>query len=103
MPSKTWSNGSKERQMLRKLGEQLYVINHIRSLFAQRNDTLRATNWDCVLRDDRLTVVRSFLKEPTDLLIMHALLDCEQIPSWYATYVAVTRNWPLISKAEIAA
>lgn len=89
--------------MLRKLGEQIHVLNLIRSLFAERNDTLRAANWDCVLRDGRLVVIRSFLKEPTDLLIMNVLLDCNQIPSWYATYVAIARNWPLIVMAGIAA
>ena len=89
--------------MLRKLGEQLYVVNHIRSLFAERNDTLRATNWNCVLRDGRLIVVRSSLKEPTDLLIIDAVLDSDRLPSWYATYVAVTKNWPVIAKAGAAA
>lgn len=89
--------------MLRKLGEQLCVVNHIRSLFAERNETLTATNWNCVLRDGRLVVIRSFLKGPTDLPIMTAHLDSGRIPSWYATYVAVARNWPLIAKIDIAA
>jgi hypothetical protein len=89
--------------MLRKLGERLGVVNHIRSLFAERNETFRATNWNCVLRDGRLVVIRSFLKEPTDLLIMAAILDSDRLPSWYATYVAVTKNWSLILKADIAA
>ena len=89
--------------MLRKLGEKLGVVSHVRGLFAERNETFRATNWNCVLRDGRLVVVRSFLKEPTDLLIMGAALASDRLPSWYATYVAVTRNWPVIAKADAAA
>jgi hypothetical protein len=50
-----------------------------------------------------LVVVRSFLKEPTDVLIMDAVLDSDRLPSWYATYAAVTRNWSVIAKAGAAA
>ncbi|MHC4431716.1 MAG: hypothetical protein ACYS14_08870 [Planctomycetota bacterium] len=89
--------------MLRKLGEKLGVINHVRSLFAKRGETFRAASWNCVLRDGRLVVVRSFLKEPTDVLIMDAVLDSDRLPSWYATYAAVTRNWSVIAKAGAAA
>jgi len=89
--------------MLRRLGEKLGVVNHVRSLFADRNETFRATKWNCVLRDGRLIVIRAFLKEPTDLLIMDAMLESDRLPSWYATYVAVTKNWSSILKADIAA
>lgn len=89
--------------MLRKLGEKLGVVNYVRGLFAERDETFRAASWNCVLRDGSLVVVRSFLKEPTDLLIMDAVLDSDRLPSWYATYVAVTRNWPVIAKADAAA
>ena len=86
--------------MLRKLGEKLGVVNYVRSLFAERNATFRATHWDCVLRDGHLLVIRAFSKEPADVLIMSALLDCDRLPSWYETYVAVSRNWPLLAKAD---
>lgn len=89
--------------MLRKLGEKLGVVNYVRGLFGERNETYRATSWNCVLRDGRLLVTRSFLKEPNDLLIMNALLDCDELPSWFATYAAVTKNWPVIAKANAAA
>ena len=89
--------------MLRKLGEKLGVVNHIRGLFAGRGETFRAASWNCVLRDGRLVVVRSFLKQPSDVLIMDAVLDSDRLPSWYATYTAVTRNWSVIARAEAAA
>jgi len=88
--------------MLRSLGERLGVVNYVRGLFAERNETLRATHWNCVLRDGRLLVVRAFLKEPADVLIMTALLDCDRLPSWYETYVAVSRNWPLLAKTGVS-
>ena len=88
--------------MLRKLGEKLGVVHYVRSLFAERNATFRATHWDCVLRDGRLLVIRAFSKDPADVLIMSALLDRDRLPSWYETYVAVSRNWPLLAKADIS-
>jgi hypothetical protein len=88
--------------MLRKLGEKLGVVNYVRGLFAARNETLRATRWNCVLRDGRLLVVRAFFKQPADVLIMTALLDCDRLPSWYETYVAVSRNWQLLAKANVS-
>jgi len=88
--------------MLRKLGEKLQVVYYIRSLFAERNVTFRAARWDCVLRDGRLLVVRSFLKEQTDLIILNSLLDGDHLPSLYATYIAVTRNWPVLANVDTA-
>lgn len=88
--------------MLRKLGEKVGVVDYVRRLFAERNETLRATHWNCVLRDGRLQVIRAFLKEPADVLIMSAVLDRNRLPSWYETFVAVTRNWPLLAKADIS-
>lgn len=89
--------------MLRKFGEKLQAVNYVRGLFAERDETLRATRWNCVLRDGRLLVIRAFLKERADVLVMSALLDRDQLPSWRETYVAATRNWPLLAKVDVAA
>ena len=80
---------------------KLQVVNHVCYLFAVRPETIRATIWNCVLRDGQLIVVRSFIKEPTDWVIMNYLLEPRKLPSWFSIYLAVRKNWQVLVEANM--
>jgi len=87
--------------MLAKEREKFRMANHIQHLFALRAETFRPTSWDCVLRDEQLTVIRPYAKEPTDRVIMHRFIESGRSPSLPSTYLAVRRNWQILAKANI--
>lgn len=80
---------------------RLQMANHIRQLFAVRPETLRASRWNCALRDGRLIVIRPSAKEPADRVIMNCLLNSGQVPSWYSTYMAVREGWRTLIEANV--
>lgn len=79
---------------------KLQMVNHIRHLFRLRTETFRPSFWDCVLRNGRLMVIRSFARELDDRVIMHCLLDTGRLPSLLSTYLAIRKNWQLLSNAN---
>ena len=80
---------------------KLEVVNYVRYLFAVRPETIRATRWNCVLRDGQLIVIRTFRKEPTDSVIMDYLLEPGKRPSWFSIYRSVRRNWQVLVEAKV--
>jgi len=80
---------------------KLQVANHILHLFRLRSETFRPSTWDCVLRNEQLLVIRSFVREPDDQVITHCLLESGQLPSWLSTYLAVRKNWQILAEANI--
>jgi len=80
---------------------KLQIVNHIRRLFYLRSETFRPTTWDCVLRNGRLMVIRTFAREPDDRVIMHCFLETGYLPSFLSTYRAVRRNWQILAEANI--
>jgi hypothetical protein len=77
------------------------MVKHIRHLFRGRQETFRPTGWDCILRNGQLMIIRSYLREPTDQVIMHCFLASGQLPSLLSTCSAVHRNWPVLTRATI--
>lgn len=80
---------------------KLEVVNHVRYLFAVRPETIRATRWNCVLRDGQLIVIRTFRKEPTDRVIMEYLLEPGKLPSWFSIYRAVRKSRQVLVEANL--
>ncbi|MFX0197506.1 MAG: hypothetical protein ACFFCW_15390 [Candidatus Hodarchaeota archaeon] len=79
---------------------KLQMVIYIRHLFRLRSETFRPSSWDCVLRDGRLMLIRSFTKEPHDQVIIHCFLKTGHLPSLLSTYLAVRKNWQVLGKAN---
>jgi len=80
---------------------KMQMVNHIRRLFRLRSETFRPSTWDCVSRNGRLLVIRSFAREPDDQVIMHCFLESDQLPSLFSTYLAVRKNWQILVEANV--
>lgn len=80
---------------------KMQMVHHIHLLFRLRSDTFRPSTWDCVLRNGRLMVVRSFAREPDDRVIMHCYLETGYLPSFLSTYLAVWKNWQILAEAKV--
>ena len=87
--------------MLKASYSKIQLVNHIRRLFKLRSETLWPSDWDCVLRNGRLIVIRSFLRESDDLIIMHYYLETGHLPSFISTYIAVLNNWRILRNASV--
>ena len=77
------------------------IIGHIRSLFAERPETVRPTRWACVIKDGKLKVVRRLMVMPADPVILESVLEPDRCPSWFAIYCGVRRNWRKLIAADI--
>jgi hypothetical protein len=77
------------------------VANYIRYLFRLRFKTFKPERWNCILRADQLKVVRRCQLEPTDYIIMDCFLLPEDLPSKVSIYLAVRKNWQVLSEANI--
>ena len=77
------------------------IVGHIRSLFTERPETIRATRWACVIKDGKLTVVRHLMVMPTDIVITESVLEPGQSPSGLLIYYGVWKNWRKLIVANI--
>jgi len=77
------------------------TARHILELFAERPEALWATQWVCVIKGDKLTIVRSLSVMPTDPVIVKCVLEPAQSPSWLLVYWAVWKNWRTLVAANI--
>jgi len=70
-----------------------WMVKHIRDLFRMRADDLQPATWACVVRKGQAKVMRRFMTEDDDHLVMRYLLRPHQVPSWLRTNWAVRRHW----------
>jgi hypothetical protein len=77
------------------------IVKYIRELFAQRPETFKQTRWLCVLRGNKLMVVRRFQMDQTDLGIIECILESGHLPSWFSVYGGVRRNWHKLITSDI--
>ena len=77
------------------------MTRYIYDLFAERPETIRVMRWACVIKDNKLTVLRRLLVMPTDIVITENVLEPNQAPSWFSIYYGVWRNWCELAKIEI--
>ena len=80
--------------------QKYQVAKHIRALFRSRPETFKPSSWECVIRDGRIMLIRSFSREPTDRAVMHWFLELGQSPSLFSIYLAVRRNWQILAEAN---
>jgi len=77
------------------------VAKHIRDLFVERPETVRATRWACVIKDGKLKVVRHLMVMPADPIIVECVLEPGQSPSGLLIYYGVWKNWRKLIAADI--
>ena len=77
------------------------IVKYIRELFTQRPETFKQTRWLCVLRGNKLMVVRRFQMDQTDLAIIECILESGHLPSWFSVYGSVWKNWNKLIAADI--
>ena len=81
--------------------KKIQVVNYIRRLFRLRPEMFKDMSWDCVLRGEKLMVVRSCSKKTDDKRIVRCLLESGQIPSMLSIYLAVQKKWDVLVEADI--
>ncbi len=77
------------------------VAKHIRDLFVERPETVRATRWACVIKDGKVTIIRRLMVMPTDPIIVECVLEPGQSPSGLLIYYGVWKNWRKLIVANI--
>ena len=80
-----------------------WVANYIRHLFRLRFETFKSERWNCIVRADQLKVMRRCQLEPTDYIIMDSFLLPQELPSKVSIYLAVRKNWSILSETYIEA
>ena len=77
------------------------IAKHIYGLFAERPETVRATQWACVIKDSKLAIVRRLMLMPTDIVVTESVLEPDRSPSWLLIYYGVWRNWRKLAAIKI--
>jgi len=80
---------------------KLQMVRYVRRLFKLRCKTSRTAEWDCVLRGNQLTVIRSFTRGPMEKVIINCLLEPGQLPSLLSIYCAVRESWQVLGKVNV--
>ena len=78
-----------------------WVADYILHLFRLRFETFQSERWNCIVRADQLKVVRRYQLGPTDHIIMDCFLLPQELPSKVSIYLAVQKNWYILSEANI--
>jgi hypothetical protein len=80
---------------------KIQMAGYIRSLFAERPETIRATRWACVIKEGKAMVARRLMAMPTDLVVVESVLEPNELPSWFLIYYGVWKNWHRIAEAQV--
>lgn len=82
--------------MLETICAKTWMVKHIRNLFRARVHDLHPATWTCVVRDGKMAVMRRFMTEEKDHVVLRYLLRPRQLPSWLQTNWAVRRHWSVL-------